>query len=180
MTEQSSTLPSSSSGDAVQESVSIAPPSVPEKQMTMTPEEETSQNKPSSHTVVSNTTATESAISENTLPHSHSSNETIEEPPTPIEAPKSTIPEVVETVDDIYDFDGLSGRNTTLYWLIDFEKDLEDVDLEDVDLEGVDMSDMDDIEKDILDELWVVIVLWLFFFCCLFVCLFVCCFLNRN
>lgn len=36
--------------------------------------------------------------------------EVVEETPIPIEAPKSTIPDVVETVEDIYDFDGLSGR----------------------------------------------------------------------
>lgn len=114
-TEQSTTLPSSASEAAIPESVPIASPSVPEKQATAIPEEETSQDNPSSHNVVSNTTAPESVTSENTLPNPQSSNETIEEPPIPIEAPKSTIPEVVETVNDIYDFDGLSGRNPTLY-----------------------------------------------------------------
>ena len=37
-----------------------------------------------------------------------------EQPPTvltPIEAPISTIPEVVHTVEDIYDFDDMSGMN---------------------------------------------------------------------
>lgn len=32
--------------------------------------------------------------------------------PTPIEAPISTIPEVVHTVEDIYDFDNMSGMNS--------------------------------------------------------------------
>ena len=34
--------------------------------------------------------------------------------PIPIEAPQSTIPEVVQTVEDIYDFDGLSGSVSEL------------------------------------------------------------------
>ena len=58
--------------------------------------------------------------------------------PVPIEAPISTIPEVVHTVEDIYDFDNMS----------DIEKEMGDVDLDEVD-----SGDLSDIEAEILAEL---------------------------
>lgn len=75
--------------------------------------------------------------------------ETVEESTTkPIEAPQSTIPEVVQTVDDIYDFDGLSGNNMELDLYSDIEKEMSDMEMD-----NVSMGDIDDIEKEILDEL---------------------------
>ena len=114
MSEQSSPLSSSENKLAISEGVSESPHPLPEKQTTPTPEEESSQDISSSHNGISNTSVAERLSSKNTPQNIHSSNETLEEPPIPIEAPKSTIPEVVETVEDIYDFDGLSGRNIYL------------------------------------------------------------------
>lgn len=67
--------------------------------------------------------------------------------PIPIEAPQSTIPEVVQTVEDIYDFDGLSGSVSELLSQLDIEK------MSDMEMDNVSMGDIDDIEKEILDEL---------------------------
>lgn len=68
--------------------------------------------------------------------------------PIPIEAPQSTIPEVVQTVEDIYDFDGLSGSISEILSQLDIEKEMSDVEMD-----NVSMGDIDDIEKEILDEL---------------------------
>ena len=68
--------------------------------------------------------------------------------PIPIEAPQSTIPEVVQTVEDIYDFDGLSGSISEILSQLDIEKEMSYVEMD-----NVSMGDIDDIEKEILDEL---------------------------
>ena len=66
-----------------------------------------------------------------------------------IQPVESTIPEVVHTVDDIYDFDDISGRDVDFNcWWIDIEKEIGEIDLEDVDLD-----DLGDIDKEILSEL---------------------------
>lgn len=71
-----------------------------------------------------------------------------EEPIEPMEAPSSTIPEVVHTVEDIYDFDDMSGIKWYMKWKIDIEKEMGDVDLEEVE-----DGDLSDIEAEILAEL---------------------------
>ena len=114
MTEQSSTLPSSAGETVIPEDASISSTPISTKQVSTVPEGEIYQDKHSPNDSVSNATVTENPISDIPPADVPSSNEGIEKPPIPIEAPQSTIPEVVETVDDIYDFDGLSGRNTTL------------------------------------------------------------------
>ena len=66
-----------------------------------------------------------------------------------IQPVESTIPEVVHTVDDIYDFDDISGKDIDFNcWWIDIEKEIGEIDLEDVDLD-----DLGDIDKEILSEL---------------------------
>ena len=58
----------------------------------------------------------EQSMNSSPVPMEQSKEEQPPTVPTPIEAPISTIPEVVHTVEDIYDFDNMSGMNSNNRW----------------------------------------------------------------